>query len=75
MPFAIGMSDSIGDVDAMVYAARFYASVAEGQSVQSAHLLGRAGVALNGLPDHDLPTLDCASDVDPKNTWLVTPAE
>ncbi|MFF2217427.1 hypothetical protein [Streptomyces antibioticus] len=28
VPFAIGMSDSIGDIDAITYAARFYASVA-----------------------------------------------
>jgi hypothetical protein len=73
VPFAIGMSDSIGDLDAIAYAARFYSAVADGQSIQSAHLIGRAGVALNGLPDHDLPTLDWASNVDPKATRLVTP--
>ncbi|WP_228039877.1 CHAT domain-containing protein [Streptomyces chromofuscus] len=73
VPFAIGMSDSIGDTDAIVYAARFYASVAEGQSIQSAHLLSRAAIELSGLQDHDLPTLACAPDVDPGATRLVTP--
>ncbi|MGW7359983.1 hypothetical protein ACWGI0_25975 [Streptomyces sp. NPDC054802] len=73
VPFAIGMSDSIGDVDAITYAARFYAAIAEGQSVQAAHLISQAAVEMNGLSDHDLPTLACAADVDPGVTRLVTP--
>lgn len=73
VPFAIGMSDSIGDVDAITYAARFYAAIAEGQSVQSAHLISQAAVEMNGLPGHDLPTLACAPNVDPAATKLVTP--
>ncbi|BCK73058.1 hypothetical protein Srufu_070110 [Streptomyces libani subsp. rufus] len=73
VPFAIGMTKSIGDVDAITYAARFYAAIAEGQSVQGAHLLGRAAVEMNGLPDHEVPTLTCAPDVDPSATLLVTP--
>lgn len=73
VPFAIGMSDTISDGDAITYAARFYASVADGQSVQGAHLLSQAAVAMNGLLDHDLPTLSCAADVDPGATKLVTP--
>ncbi|MEU7190308.1 hypothetical protein [Streptomyces sp. NPDC045369] len=73
VPFAIGMSDSIGDVDAITYAARFYAAVADGQSVQAAHLLSRAAIEMNGLLDRDLPTLACAADVDLSATKLVTP--
>ncbi|MEV7152729.1 hypothetical protein AB0O05_40245 [Streptomyces sp. NPDC093084] len=73
VPFAIGMSDTIGDVDALTYAARFYASIAEGQSVQGAHLLSQAAIEMNGLLDHELPTLACAADVDPSTTKLVTP--
>jgi hypothetical protein len=57
VPFAIGMADEIGDGDAITYAARFYAAVADGQSVRAAHNLGRAAVELAGLPDHELPTL------------------
>jgi hypothetical protein len=37
-PSAIGMADSIEDGDAITYAARFYAAVADGQSFRSAHL-------------------------------------
>ncbi|MGC5346962.1 hypothetical protein [Streptomyces sp. DT171] len=73
VPFAIGMSDSIGDVDAITYAARFYASVADGQSVQGSHLLSQAAIAMNGLPGHALPTLACAANVDPSTAKLVTP--
>lgn len=73
VPFAIGMSDTIGDVDAITYAARFYAAVADGQSVQGAHLLSKAAIALNGLRDHELPTLACAAGVDPGTAKLVIP--
>ncbi|GGJ56422.1 hypothetical protein [Streptomyces brasiliensis] len=66
------MSDSIGDDDAITYAARFYAAIADGQSVQSAHLLSRVNIEMNGLPHHELPTLTCAPDVDPTATRLVT---
>jgi hypothetical protein len=75
VPFAIGMAKSIGDVDAITYAARFYAAIAEGQSVPGAHLLGRAAVEMNGLPDHEVPTLAYAPDVDPSTTRLVTPPQ
>ncbi|MGW2802425.1 hypothetical protein [Streptomyces sp. NPDC001269] len=33
----IGMSASMGDVDAITYAARFYAAITDDQSVQAAH--------------------------------------
>ncbi|CAL9326021.1 hypothetical protein [Streptomyces sp. SudanB182_2057] len=67
------MSDSIGDTDAITYAARFYASVADGQSVQGAHLLSKAAIALNGLLDHELPILAHPVDVDPGAAKLVPP--
>ncbi|MFF3459711.1 SAV_2336 N-terminal domain-related protein [Streptomyces sp. NPDC002730] len=73
VPFVIGMSDSIGDGDAITYTARFYAAIADGQSVQAAHLLSRAAVELTGLPDHDLPVLSYAADADSRATKLVTP--
>lgn len=73
MPFAIGMADEIGDGDAITYAARFYAAAADGQSVRAAHDLGRAAVEPAGLPDHELPALACAPDVDPSTSFLVKP--
>ena len=37
VPLAIGMNDNIGYPDAMAFAALFYATVAEGQSVEGAY--------------------------------------
>ncbi|MFF7870907.1 SAV_2336 N-terminal domain-related protein [Streptomyces qaidamensis] len=73
IPFVIAMSASIGDVDAITYAARFYAAIADGQSVHAAHLLSRVAVEMNGLDNHDLPTLSYAADIDPRASKLVTP--
>ena len=71
VPFAIGMADSIDDADAINYAAQFYASIANGQSVRSAHLAGQAALELAGLDGAELPTLAAAADVDPGATILV----
>ncbi|GAQ67487.1 DEAD/DEAH box helicase [Streptomyces scabiei] len=73
VPFVISMSDSIGDVDAITYTAHFYAAIAAGQTVQAAHLLSRTAVEMSGLPDHDLPVLNCATNVDSRTAKLVTP--
>jgi hypothetical protein len=56
IPLATGMSDEIDDGDAINYAAQFYASVANGQSVMSAHLSGQAALQLAGLAGAELPT-------------------
>ena len=74
IPFAIGMADDIEDGDAINYAAQFYASVANGQSINSAHLAGQAALQLAGLSGTDLPTLAWANDVDPATIILVRPA-
>ncbi|MFF5728159.1 SAV_2336 N-terminal domain-related protein [[Kitasatospora] papulosa] len=73
VPFVIAMPASIGDVDAITYAAQFYAAIADGQSVHAAHRLSRVTVEMNGLANRDLPTLSYAADVDPRATKLVTP--
>jgi CHAT domain-containing protein len=74
IPLAIGMSDEIDDGDAISYAAQFYAAVANGQSVMSAHLSGQAALQLAGLEGAELPTLAAAGDVDPARIVLVMPA-
>lgn len=71
VPFAIGMSDTIDDSDAINYAARFYANIANGQSIRSAHLAGQASLELAGLESMELPTLASAPDVDPATAVLV----
>jgi hypothetical protein len=70
-PFAIGMSAEIEDIDAITYAAQFYFAVANGQSVESAHLSGQAALKLAGLDGCELPILAWAIDVDPGSTILV----
>jgi hypothetical protein len=75
VPFAIGMADEIDDGDAITYAAQFYAAVANGQSIKSAHLAAQAALELAGLSGAELPTLASAYDVDPTTTILVKPAE
>ncbi len=72
VPFAIGMTDEIEDGDAIAYAARFYANVANGQSIHAAHAAGRAALELGGLEGADLPTLAWVDDVDPTTAVLVT---
>lgn len=72
VPFAIGMADEIEDGDAIAYAARFYANVANGQSIHAAHAAGRAALELGGLGGADLPTLAWADDIDPTTAVLVT---
>jgi hypothetical protein len=70
-PFAIGMADEIDDADAINYAAQFYAAVANGQSVRSAHLSARSALELAGLDGAVLPTLAFASNVDPSTAIFV----
>jgi len=72
VPFAIGMSDEIDDVDAINYAAQFYASVANGQSIASAHAAGCVALELAGLAGSDLPVLFAAPDADAASVCLVS---
>jgi hypothetical protein len=71
--FAIGMADEIDDGDAINYAAQFYASLANGQSIHAAHLTGRAALQLAGLDGADLPTLASATGANPATALLVSP--
>lgn len=74
VPFAIGMSGQIGDEDAIVFATRLYASIANGQSLKSAHASGKLAVELAGLEGYELPTLAAADGFDPAQAILVRPA-
>lgn len=71
VPFAIGMADEIEDADAITYAAQFYAAIANGQSIGSAHLSAQAALELAGLTSAELPTLASAVGVNPYSTNLV----
>ncbi|MGW5920727.1 hypothetical protein ACWFPY_17210 [Nocardia fluminea] len=71
-PMAIGMTDSIDDVDALIYATSLYSAIANGESVASAHAAGRAGIELDG-GEHELPHLAVAPGIDPAAEKLVLP--
>ncbi len=73
VPFAIGMSDSIGNGDAIGFASRFYACLAEGQSIIASYELATIDMEMLGLPDADLPTMQTASNADPGQARLVVP--
>jgi hypothetical protein len=73
VPVVIGMSDSIGDTAAIVFAATFYSAIASAQSVQSAVEQGRVKMAAASLGDSELPAIRCRDDVDPSSMVLVIP--
>lgn len=75
VPLALGMSDNIGDADAMAFAARFYAAVADGQSVEGAYRVAKVAMELSGLPDADLPILVNDPAVNPAEVVLVIPPQ
>jgi hypothetical protein len=71
VPMAIGMSDSIGDADAITFATRFYSTLAEGQSINAALTTARTDMKMNGLPDYDLPIIETISGIDPTTVHLI----
>lgn len=75
VPMAIGMADEIGDPDAMSFSARFYTSIADGQSVASAFDAAVVQMEMDGMDDADLPVLRTRDSVDPGEQPLVIPAE
>ncbi len=71
VPIAIGMRDSVPDRDAIVFAARFYTAVAEGQSIKSAFDLAGVQMEFDGLSGADLPILAWVRSIDPAIVKLV----
>jgi hypothetical protein len=72
--FVIGMSDSIGDEAARVFAAAFYRGLAFGRSVHTAFELGLNELKLVGLSQEDaIPQLLVRTGVD-SDTSLVSGA-
>lgn len=79
VPVVIGMSDSIDDTAAIIFARSFYAALASAQSVASALEQAKVQMLSASISDPDqvdhskLPTLRCRADVDPASLVLVTP--
>lgn len=75
VPFAVGMTESVEDASAISYAVRFYTSIADGTSLETAHMLGRAKLEMDGLVGPEVPQLFHAADADPRSLTLVVPPE
>ncbi len=75
VPLAVGMTDSIGDAAALTFAARFYASLTDGQSVLASYRLAKVQMAgsSSSAADADLPVLAHDPVVDPSVVRLVVP--
>jgi hypothetical protein len=66
----VAMGDSIGDLAAIAFAAKFYAAIAAGQSLHSAFAQGKVAVEAVSIDEADTPELLLAQNVDPKKIIL-----
>jgi hypothetical protein len=73
VPAVIGMSDSIGDTSAIVFASAFYSAIASAQSLSTALEQAKVRVLASALDGSDLPELRTRENVDPASLILVTP--
>lgn len=71
---AIGMSTSISDEAACVFAAQLYSSIGFGYSLQKAVRQATAELMLEGIPEESTPRLYVREDSDPDDIILVQPA-
>ena len=70
---AIGMSDSIGDEAAYVFAAQLYSSIGFGKSLQNAFNQAITELMLEGIPEETTPKLYSKKNVTPNEIILVQP--
>lgn len=71
VPTVIGMSESITDLAAITFAAKFYAAIASAQSVGMAVEQARTAMQLASLEDSHLPEVRTRDDVDASTLVLV----
>jgi hypothetical protein len=70
---AVGTDKSIGDDDAIAFAAAFYSALGYGLSVQQAFEQGKAAITVEA-PDHeDVFNLRCRTGIDPSEVFLLNP--
>lgn len=70
---AIGMTTTIGDEAARVFAAQFYSAIGFGLSVKKAFEQGKAALMLEGIPEKDTPELYVKDGLDPNELIIVKP--
>ncbi|SLN00947.1 predicted protein [Brevibacterium yomogidense] len=73
VPTVIGMSESITDLAAVNFGAKFYAAIASAQSVASAVEQARVAMQMATPEDSDLPEIRTRDGVDAASLVLVTP--
>ncbi len=73
VPTVIGMSDSIADLAAVTFAARFYAAIASAQSVAMAVEQAKVAMQMAALDDSELPEIRTRDGLDPASLVLVIP--
>ncbi|WP_353853407.1 CHAT domain-containing protein [Accumulibacter sp.] len=66
----IGMSQAIGDADAISFAGAFYEALGYGKDLQTAFELAKLGIDLDRLPDGAVPQLLIRAGVDPRQLVL-----
>jgi len=66
----VAMGDSIGDLAAIAFAAKFYAAIAAGQSLHSAFAQGKVAVEAVSIDEADTPELLLAENINPKKIIL-----
>jgi len=70
---AIGMSTSIGDEAACVFAAQLYSSIGFGRSLKKSFNQAIAQLMLEGIPENNTPKLYVRDNIDPDDIVLVQP--
>ncbi|WP_188109184.1 CHAT domain-containing protein [Paeniglutamicibacter gangotriensis] len=73
VPAVIGMSDSIDDSSAIVFASAFYSAIASAQSLSTAIEQAKVKILAAALDGSELPELRTREDIDPGTLVLVTP--
>lgn len=71
IPCAIGMSDSIGDKAAEVFAAQFYSAIGFGKSVKEAFEQARAALMLEGINEENIPVLYMQEGINAEDLYIV----
>lgn len=73
VPAVIGMSESINDSSAIIFASAFYSAIASAQSLETSLNQAKTRMKLASLEGSELPELRVRDDVVPSDLILVTP--
>lgn len=72
---AIGMTTSIGDDAARVFASQFYSSIGFGLNLETAFKQAKAALLLEGIPEENTPALYVKDCLSAEDIYIVRPAE